>query len=140
LTNSVTAAQLPPGTPEEQYSFARNFLIRRDFASAETALRGFLQANPEHVLAGNAQYWLGETFYVRGNYTQAARTFAEAYRLYPASGKMPSSLLKLGMSLARLNRTEDACTTFAKLATDYPGAPSNVLQRADREHSQLDCP
>jgi len=137
---AITQEGLPAGTPEEQYNFARSFLMRRDFASAETALRGFLQANPEHDLAGNAQYWLGETFYVRGDFRQAARTFAEGFQRYPESAKAPDNLLKLGMSLGRLERKDDACITLAKLETDYPGAPSNVLQRADRERSQLDCP
>ena len=44
--------------------------------SAEQALAAFVQNHPEDGLAGNAQYWLGETFYVRGDFQTAARTFA----------------------------------------------------------------
>ena len=114
--------------------------MQRDFAGAEGALRSFVSANPDHRLSGNAQYWLGETFYVREDYLTAARTFAEGYTTYPQSDKAPSNLLKLGMSLDALGRTEDACITFTRLREEYPDAAANILSRGEREHQRLGCP
>lgn len=132
-------ATLPPGNPREQYDYAYKFLLQRDFAGAEAALSAFVSTNPEDTLAGNAQYWLGETFYVRGDYTTAARAFAEGFQRYPDSAKAPDNLLKLGMSLAQLEQTDDACITLKKLRIEYPDAPTSIVQRADREIGRLQC-
>ncbi len=131
---------LPPGTPQERYDHARQFLLRRDFAGAEAALSAFVSAHPEDALAGNAQYWLGETFYVRGDFATAARTFAEGFQRYPDSSKAPDNLLKLGMSLGQLEQSQDACITLKKLQIEYPDAPASIVQRADREIGRLRCP
>lgn len=133
------ASGLPPGSPEDRYNYARGFLMRRDFEGAEQALRAFVDTYPENGLAGNAQYWLGETFYVRNDFGTAARTFADGFQRYPDSSKAPDNLLKLGMSLAALERTEDACITLQKLANEYPKAAANIKRRAEDERSRLKC-
>ncbi len=135
----TSPSTLPPGNPRQQYDYAYKFLLQRDFAGAEAALSAFVSTNPEDTLAGNAQYWLGETFYVRGDYTTAARAFAEGFQRYPDSTKAPDNLLKLGMSLAKLEQTDDACITLKKLRIEYPDAPTSIVQRADREIGRLQC-
>ena len=136
---STAAVSLPAGAPAAQYEYAFAYLMRRDFPGAEEAFRQFVAANPNDPLAGNAQYWLGETYYVRNEFPAAARTFAEGFQRYPDSGKAADNLLKLGLSLAALERKDDACITFAKLSTAYPGAPANILQRAKRERDKHGC-
>ncbi|SDF55105.1 tol-pal system protein YbgF [Limimonas halophila] len=131
---------LPDKAPGKQYQHAFRLLQQADYGKAETALQAFVKAHPEHDLAGNAKYWLGETYYVRGNYKKAAATFAEGYKTYPEGNKAPDNLLKLGMSLAALERTEDACGIFRELMKRYPDAPANIRQRAKREQQKLDCP
>lgn len=130
---------LPPGTAQERYNYARGFLMRRDFAGAEQSLRAFVETYPEDELAGNAQYWLGETFYVRDDFGTAARAFAAGFQRYPNSSKAPDNLLKLGMSLAALDRTDDACITLKKLADEYPKAPANIKKRAKTERTRIKC-
>ncbi|WP_161958910.1 tol-pal system protein YbgF [Ferruginivarius sediminum] len=130
---------LPEGDATAQYGHAFGLLRQADYAKAEQALRAFVDAHPEHELAGNAKYWLGETYYVRGNYSEAAVTFAEGFQNYPDSNKAPDNLLKLGMSLAQIDRTEDACGIFAELLSRYPDSARNILQRAQREQQRLGC-
>ena len=126
-------------TPREQYNYAFGLLSQANYGEAELALRGFVDQNPQDPLAGNAKYWLGETFYVRQDYQQAAVTFAEAYQEYPDSGKAPDNLLKLGMSLSALGSQKDACGTFAELLKRYPEAAATILQRAKQERQRLSC-
>ena len=134
-------AKLDAGaTPEEQYEYAFGLLSRNDYDGAERVLSAFLEQYPADKLAGNAKYWLGETYYVRGRYTEAAITFAEGYESYPDSVKAPDNLLKLGKSLAALGQTEDACGTFAELHTRYGSASSTILQQAKNEQKKLSCP
>ena len=72
------------------------------YAGAQTDFEQMLKRFPAHKLAGNAQYWLGETFYVRRQFKQAAEAFLAGYTTYQQSTKAPDSLLKLGMTLAAM--------------------------------------
>lgn len=130
---------LPAGTPKEQYDYAFGILRQADYARAEKALSLFLEANPENELAGNAQYWLGETYYVRGDFEQAAVEFLSGYQTYPTSSKGPDNLLKLGLSMARLGQTDGACTALSRLATEYPSANDTIRRRAQTERARLQC-
>ena len=69
---------LPKTDPNEQYSFTTSLLKQGDYTTAERALREFVIDNPEHNLAGNAQYWYAETFRIRQLYTDAASAYLEA--------------------------------------------------------------
>jgi len=130
---------LPVGAPQQQYDWARGLLIQQNYADAERAFAAFVNTHPDDPLAGAAQYWLGETFYLRANYDQAARAFAEGYQKYPKGTKAPDTLLKLGMSLVQLNRKKDACVLFTELDQRYPGAPTNVKQAVQRERQRAGC-
>ena len=76
---------LPDTTPEEQYKFAVSFIKVGDYETAELALREFVDNNSKHKLAGNAQYWYGETFRVRQLYQDAATAYLDGYQKYPKS-------------------------------------------------------
>lgn len=136
---ATTAPVLPAGTPEEQYDHARSLLIQRDYEAAEKALTAFIAAHPDDELIENARYWLGETHYVRSDFTNAAVVFAEGFQKFPNGSKAPDSLLKLGLSLANLGETEQACKVFGELAKKFPDAPLNVRVRATRETQNLGC-
>ncbi|MCM0021586.1 MAG: tol-pal system protein YbgF [Tagaea sp.] len=136
---------LPAGTPEVQYEFAYGLYQqavqdRGDFGRAETALRQFIAANGQHRLAGDAQYWLGETFYARRDWNAASREFAAQFRAYPQNAKAPDSLLRLGQSLGQLNRRTDACGTLSELDRRYPNASQSIKIAATRERQRLQCP
>ncbi|MGE3475162.1 MAG: tol-pal system protein YbgF [Rhodospirillaceae bacterium] len=135
----VGEVKLPDGTPKVQYDFAFDLLRRNDFARAEAAFRDFLKRHPKDPLAGNAQYWLGETHYVRGDYQQAAVEFMAGYQNYPKTNKGPDNLLKLAMSMSNLGQTQGACTALGRLTKDYPKAPDEVAKPAAAERAKLKC-
>ncbi len=130
---------LPEGTEAERYEYAFSFLRRGDFPSAEAAFKNFLLAHPDHTLAGNAQYWLGETFYVRKNYPEAAGAFLKGFQTYGDGTKGPDSLLKLGMSLSSMNQNQQACSAFEELLSRYPDASEAVLNQASSQQERLGC-
>lgn len=130
---------LPEGSATEQYNYAFGLLQEAEWEQAEAALAAFVEEHPDDSLAGNAKYWLGETYYVRQDYIEAAQTFAEGYKDYPDSNKAPDNLLKLGMSLAALEQVEDACGTFEELEARYSDAASQILERSRAERERLDC-
>ena len=85
---------LPKKSPEEQYKFATSLIKVGDYDQAELALKEFVKKNPKHKLAGNAQYWYAETFYIRQLYHDAAAAYLDGYQKYPQSSKGPQNLLK----------------------------------------------
>ena len=129
-----------PGNVQEQYDEAFGLLRKADYDQAERALGKFVSQHRDSPLAGNAQYWLGETYYVRGKYAEAAVAFAEGFQKYPKNPKAADNLLKLGMSLASLKQKDDACKTFGQLATQFPTAAASLKRRADEERGKLRCP
>ncbi len=130
---------LPNGSAKEQYEYISSLLGQANYVAAEKALSAFLAAHPDDALAGNAQYWLGETYYVRNEFAKAAGVFAKGYQKYPKSGKAAANVLKLGLSLARLERNQDACTAFGRLASEFPNAAGDIKRRAAQERKQLGC-
>jgi len=134
-----SAAAMANLAPEEQYNLAMGLIRKDDYAGAEQAFTNFLGQNSEHALAGNAQYWLGETFYVRGDYNNAASAFLNGYQNYPKSSKAADNLLKLGMTLGRMDQIEQACATFQQLSKQFKILPSRLEQIAAREKQKFNC-
>lgn len=130
---------LPEGSVKDQYTYAFGFLRQNKFEEAEAALKAFVAAHPKDELAGNARYWLGETYYVRREYVKAAEMFLEGYQNSPTGNKAPDTLLKLGMSLSNLDKKREACATLAKLSKDFPDAPNSILTLAGREREKNGC-
>ncbi|MFA7430939.1 MAG: tol-pal system protein YbgF [Rhodospirillaceae bacterium] len=140
VTQPAAVAALPSGgSAKDQYDHAFGLLRKGDYANAEVALSAFLKANPKHELAGNAQYWLGETHYVRGDLQKAAVAFLDGYRTYPKNSKAPDNLLKLGIAMGRLNQKAEACAALGRLISEYPQAPDVIKRRATAEREQLVC-
>jgi tol-pal system protein YbgF len=138
----MASANPPPANSaqgEQLYHDAFKLLQDGDYAGAERAFKTFVQRNPNHVLAGNAQYWLGETYYARRDYQNAMVAFAEGYKVYKASPKGPDNLLKLGITLAALNKKQDACAVFARFTQDYPRATDLQKRRIDQERQKNGC-
>jgi len=132
-------AALPEGDPARRYDYAFGLLERGDYAGAEAALHQFVGAHGDHPLASNAYYWLGETYYARSRFEDAATAFAQGFQRYPDGAKAVDSLLKLGMSLARMGQRDDACLTLAQLREEFPDGPIAVQRRAEEERRRLGC-
>ncbi len=122
--------------PEKEYEHARALLEKGDYEAAEKAFSAFLKAHPKHDQAGAAQYWLGVTYFVRGEHERAAASFAKGYKNYPKSSKASDGLLKLSKSLVALDRKADACATLEQLSSDFP---KSHAKEVERERKKLKC-
>ena len=130
---------LPDELPEKQYEFATSFLKIGDYNTAERAFREFVNTNPDHKLAGSAQYWYAETFRIRQLYTDAASAYLEGYQKYPKSDKAPINLLKLGVSLVQIGEKDQGCLMITGVQKQYPKAKQSVLQKAKYEEKKFEC-
>jgi len=130
---------LPDVGAKDQYEFATNLLKVGDYNTAERALKEFVVSNPEHDLAGNAQYWYAETFRIRQLYTDAASAYLEGYQKYPKSEKAPINLLKLGVSLVQIGEKDQGCLMITGVQKQYPDANQSVLQKSKYEEKKFEC-
>ena len=151
-TNSIESAQtviteepekkeslLPDKPPKEQYEFAVSFMKIGDYETAEFALKEFIEKNKDHDLAGNAQFWYGETFRIRQLYSDAASAYLDGYQNYPKSKKAPINLLKLGITMVQLGEKDQGCSMIIGIKKQYPKASKSVLQKAQYEQKKFKC-
>jgi len=138
-TAERTEKILPDTNPEEQYKFAVSFIKVGDYDTAELALREFVDTNPKHKLAGNAQYWYGETFRVRQLYQDAATAYLNGYQKYPKSTKAPVNLLKLGVMLVQIGEKDQGCSMIIGVKVQYPKENQSVIQKAEYEKKKFNC-
>jgi tol-pal system protein YbgF len=135
-------SSLPEETPAaststEAYEKARSLLEQGDYAAAEHAFSAFVSTYPKDEHAGAAQYWLGVTFFVRGEHEKAATAFAKGYKNYSKSSKAADNLAKLAKSLAALDRMPDACTALDQLESEHPKSPQ--WKEAKPLRKQYEC-
>jgi tol-pal system protein YbgF len=130
---------LPAASASAQYNSAFGLLRRADYQDAEDAFRNFVRQHPDSGLAGNAQYWLGESYYARGRYSDAAVAFAEGYKRYPRGPKASETLLSLATALGRAQQKQNACVALAQLDHAFPHAASTIKERAAAEKKRFGC-
>ena len=138
-TAQRTEKILPETSPEEQYKFAISFLKVGDYETAEFALREFVDVNSNHDLAGNAQFWYGETFRIRQLYQDAATAYLDGYQKYPKSKKAPRNLLELGVMMVQLGEKTQGCKMILGIKKQYPTASQSVIQRAEYNKKKFGC-
>ena len=133
---ALTAAQasMAPGGPEAEYQAAFNLLKEGKYDEAASALRNFLARNPQHELAPNAMYWLGEAHYVRRDYPAALAAFEGLLKDYPGTRKAPDALLKAGYCQYELKRFGPARALLTRVVQEYPDSPAaaEAQTRLDR--------
>lgn len=134
------AAKAPPKDAQSAYEEAYGLLQKGDYDGAERGLQAFLKAHPNHQLAGNAQFWLGDiAFSQKKDFAASAKLFGEAYKKYPKHTKAPDMLYKLGASFGHLNMKDQACRTYALLFAEHPDMADRIKRAAQGDKQRLGC-
>lgn len=105
---------------EKLYASALALFSNREYAEATVKFNEFVSEFPDHKLAGNAQYWIGECHYTQRRFGEAAEEFAKVERVFPSSPKVPASLYKKGLSLWETRQAADARSALQRLLEVYP--------------------
>ena len=137
--NKPKTKVLPKVSISEQYKYAMNIMKSGDFEKAEIAFKEFVDTHSKHELAGSAQFWYAETFYIRQLYDDAAVAFLDGYQKYPNSPKAPENLLKLGVTLAELGEIDQGCKMIMNLKKAYPKTDASILQKSPYEKKRFNC-
>lgn len=139
MINTTPAPTATPATDSAAYSAAYDLLQAGKLVEAENAFFAFMDKYPNSTLLGNANYWLGETYYARGKYAEAIGIFADGITKYKNNAKAPDNLLKLGLCMAQLKKKTEACTAFQSVKAEYPKAAASIISRAASEAKKLGC-
>ena len=130
LAPVTTAVPVTTESPEVLYGRAFDALKAANYPEAISGMSGFVTQFPTHPLADNAQYWLGQTYYVTRDYAKAIDAFTALGSRSPDSSKAPDALLKKGLSELSLGRNDAARASFNEVLRRYP---QNDAARAARE-------
>jgi tol-pal system protein YbgF len=125
-----TAGQPAAGADQAAYNQALDFLKASKYPDAIAGFQQFLQSWPQSALADNAQYWLGEAYYVTRDFQNAAAAFQAVLDRWPDSRKAPDALLKLGYTQAELKHNAQARATLTSVSTRFPGSDAANLAAA----------
>ena len=117
----------------------KRLLTEGDFSGAQIALKQYIQFNPNAPDLGEMNYWLGESYYVRGGYADAADSYIASMKRDPRGVKAPDSMVRLAGALRELGKPSDACATLASFPAQYPNASLAVKEKARVEAARTGC-
>lgn len=127
------SSKLPGGKrlPEAEILYQKAFTQYKAalYQKAVQQFSMFLKNFPQHDLADNAQYWVGESYYSLGLFPEAISAFQKVITYYPKRNKAPDALLKIGLCRLVTKDKEKARTTLQKLLTEYPSTNAAYLAR-----------
>ncbi|MGM0645562.1 MAG: tol-pal system protein YbgF [Thermodesulfobacteriota bacterium] len=127
---------LVPGPPEHLYDAGLRVLRQKKPEEARQRLHAFAQSYPDHPLADNARYWIGETWYTQGAYTQAIAVWLDAAAHTPSSPKTPAALLKIGYARFALGQPQKGRHCLqCLLRTSPPERIATLARKKLREES-----
>ena len=102
------------------YRLALETLRAGDPRGALEGFRRFLDGNPRHDYADNAQYWIGECYYDLHEYRAAEPEFRKVIERYPDGNKVPDAMLKLGFTLLAEQQDAAGRAVLESLTRAYP--------------------
>lgn len=130
LKEGTAGAGATPATADALYLKGLEIFKNGDLPGARTNLTQFLEQHPNHELAANARYWIGETYYGEKNYEQAILEFQEVIKQHPKKEKAPAAMLKQALSFKALKDVKSTQYLLKRLGTDYPKSEEAKKARA----------
>jgi tol-pal system protein YbgF len=115
--------------PDEIYDTAYLDVTRGNYSLAVQGFEEYLDSYPDSELADNAQYWIGECYYVQRDYFKAIEEFGKVLDLYPRGDKVPGAMVKLGMSYLEVRDRASAKKIFSQVVELYPHTDEASIAR-----------
>lgn len=125
-TNNVT--QVTTGNENQDYNNAVALVMeKKDFDGAITAFQNFIKQYPKSNYLANANYWLGQSYFSKGQKDTAASYFATVVKEHPKSPKSSDALYKVGLILQEKGQKDNAKAIYQQVVTNYPNTDSAKL-------------
>jgi tol-pal system protein YbgF len=115
-----------PVTPDSVYMKGLDTFKAGDMPAAREVFTKFLEQYPQHDLAANAHYWIGETYYSEKSYEPAILAFQDVIKNFPTKDKVPAAMLKQAMAFNAINDSKSAKFVLKKLTEVYPKSDESI--------------
>jgi len=102
------------------YKDAYETFYKGDLEAARRKFETFLKQYPNTELSDNAQYWIGETYYLKKDYERAILEYEKAIVKYPEGDKIPAALFKQALAFSELGDKTNARNLFRRVIEKYP--------------------
>ncbi len=127
-----------PADEQGSYQQAFNLLKSGSYDQSIVAFNDFLTRFPDSGNADNAQYWLGEAYYVTRQFEPAITEYTKLIQQHPQSQKLTHALLKIGYSYHELGNVEQAKASLEDLRKRHPGTTAARLAEERLQRIRLE--
>lgn len=136
----IAAQQYNQGNNVEDLpALGKTKLAEGDFSGAQMAFKQYLDINPSAVDSGEVSFWLGESYFVRGGYADAADAYISSMRTDPQGAMAPKAMVGLAATMRELGNKTEACNALGSLTSQYPNASADVREKARLESARTGC-
>jgi tol-pal system protein YbgF len=115
------------------YKEAYETLHRGDLEGARRKFEGFLKQYSNTELSDNAQFWIGETYYLKKDYERAILEYEKAIVKYPEGDKIPAALFKQALAFSELGDKANARNLLRRVIEKYPHSDQAELAKKKLE-------
>ena len=125
--------------PQVMYNNAMAAYNNGFIDEAGLAFADILAQFPQHPLASNAQYWIGEIHLKHNELNDAVKAFKSGYEKYKNGNKGADSFYRMGTTFAKMNDAAKACVIFMSFDDEFPKANAEIKQKVAAEKQRLGC-
>ncbi|MBG3089633.1 cell division protein CpoB [Proteus terrae subsp. cibarius] len=127
-STSPAATNSGKGDEKTDYNAAIDIVLNsKDYDKAIVELNNFINNYPKSSYQSNAQFWLGQMYYLKGNKDQAASTFAIVVKNYPKSQKASEAFYKIGLIMQEKGQKDNAKAVYQQVIKQYPNSAGAKL-------------
>jgi tol-pal system protein YbgF len=110
----------PKNDVEAAYNACYKLFKEGQYVKAREEFVRFLKEHPKTAFSDNAQFWVGETWYVEDKFERAIVEYQKVVKDYPNGDKVPYALLKQGMAFQKLGDKASAKIVYNQVIKKYP--------------------
>jgi tol-pal system protein YbgF len=129
----IPISRTNPADEQIRYMAAYELVKNKRYDNAISAMQTFVQKYPKGGYTANAEYWLGELYLVKKDYSKAVEHFELVLHQFPSSSKSAASMLKIGYASAATGNNQEAKKRFQQVIKTYPDTPTAQLAHAKLE-------
>ena len=129
----IPVSRINPADEQISYLAAYELVKNKRYDDAINAMQIFVQKYPKGGYTANAEYWLGELYLVKKDYSRSIEHFEIVLHQFSSSSKAAASMLKIGYAYAATGNTQEAKKRFQQVVKIYPNTPTAQLANSKLE-------
>ena len=130
---NTPVSRINPADEQISYMAAYELVKNKRYDSAISAMQTFAQKYPQGGYTANAEYWLGELYLTKKEYSKAIEHFEIVMHQFPSSSKSAASMLKAGYAHTETGNNNQAKKYFQQVVKTWPDTATAKLAQSKLE-------